>query len=47
MHRHLPPLILLWDESHLWVPLLHRALKALHAPVTLLKAEQVRSIARS
>ncbi|SFL33274.1 Biotin-protein ligase, N terminal [Desulfomicrobium norvegicum] len=43
MHRHLPPLVLLWDESHLWVLLLHRALKALHAPVTLLKAEQVRA----
>jgi hypothetical protein len=43
MHRHLPPLVLLWDESHLWVLLLLRALKALHIPVTLLKAEQVRT----
>ncbi|PKN41058.1 MAG: biotin--protein ligase [Deltaproteobacteria bacterium HGW-Deltaproteobacteria-18] len=43
MHRHLPPLVLLWDESHLWVLLLLRALNALRVPVTLLKAEQVRT----
>jgi hypothetical protein len=43
MHRHCPHLVLLWDESHLWGLLLHRALHALHAPVTLLKAEQVRA----
>jgi hypothetical protein len=43
MQRHCPHLVLLWDESHLWGLLLHRALHALHAPVTLLKAEQVRA----
>jgi hypothetical protein len=43
MHAHRPPLALLWDESHLWGLLLHRALKALHVPVTLLKAEQIRA----
>lgn len=43
MHRHRPPLVLLWDESHLWVLLILRALNALRVPVTLLKAKQVRA----
>ncbi len=43
MRRHSSPLLLLWDESHLWGLLLIRAMKALHAPVTLLKAEHVRA----
>jgi hypothetical protein len=43
MHRHRPPLALLWDESHLWGLLLRHALKALRAPVTMLKAEHVRA----
>lgn len=41
MHQHTAPLALLWDESHLWGLLLHRALVALGAPLTLVKAEQV------
>ncbi len=41
MHQHTAPVALLWDESHLWGLLLHRALKALGAPLTLIKAEQV------
>jgi Biotin-protein ligase, N terminal. len=41
MHQHTAPVALLWDESHLWGLLLHRALKALRAPLTLLKAEQI------
>ena len=42
MRRQTSPL-LLWDESHLWVLLLLRAMKALRLPVTLLKAEDVRA----
>ena len=41
MHQHTAPVALLWDESHLWGLLLHRALKALGAPLTLIKADQV------
>jgi hypothetical protein len=40
MHQHTAPVALLWDESHLWGLLLHRALQALGAPVTLLKADR-------
>lgn len=43
MRRHSSPLLLLWDESHFWGLLLLRAMKALHLPVTLLKAEHVRT----
>lgn len=37
-----PTLALYWDESHLWGILLLRALQALHAPVTVLRAEEIR-----
>lgn len=43
MRRQSPPLLLLWDESHLWGLMLLRALSALHAPVILLKAAQIRA----
>ena len=33
---------LLWDESHLWGILLHRAMKALGIPATLINAAQIR-----
>lgn len=38
-----PSLALLWDESHLWGILLLRALHALHAPVTVLRADEIRA----
>lgn len=34
---------LLWDESHLWGILLHRAIQALGLPVTLINAAQIRT----
>lgn len=36
-------LAVLWDESHLWGLLLHRALSAMHAPFTLVRAGEIRS----
>ncbi|GAB6110737.1 BPL-N domain-containing protein [Desulfomicrobium salsuginis] len=36
-------LAVLWDESHLWGLLLHRALSALEASFTLVRANEVRS----
>jgi hypothetical protein len=36
-------LALMWDESHLWGLLLHRALQAMGAPVALVRAGQVGS----
>ncbi len=36
-------LAVLWDESHLWGLLLHRALSALDAPFTLVRAGEIRS----
>lgn len=41
MHAYRQPLVLLWDESHLWGLLLHRALRALDVPVTVVRAGQV------
>jgi hypothetical protein len=38
-----PSLALFWDESHLWGVLLRRALLAMNAPVTMLKAEHIRA----
>ncbi len=38
-----PALALFWDESHLWGLLLLRALQALDAPVTVLRADQIRT----
>jgi hypothetical protein len=37
------PLAVLWDESHLWGLLLIRALRAMDAPFTLIRAAEVRS----
>jgi glutamine amidotransferase-like uncharacterized protein len=37
------PLAVLWDESHLWGLLLHRALSAMNAPFTLIRAGEIRS----
>ena len=43
MQNQSAPLTVLWDESHLWALLLIRALRALNAPFTLVKAHEVRS----
>ncbi len=43
MNRHPAHLAVLWDESHLWGLLLHRALQALDAPFTLLNAGDVKA----
>lgn len=43
MHTTTPSVFLLWDESHLWGILLHRALQALGVPTRCVKAKHIRA----
>ncbi len=43
MSTHSRSLAVLWDESHLWGLLLHRALTAMGAPFTLVRAADIRA----